>query len=116
MRRILRKIGNLCSTSAVAETLPFSDWYLVGMGGREKDGHRPYPGTDELPRRWREYSQLSTERLMSNTKQDRSCVAGGQDHEVEYEAKKTGSSKDDVKKAVKSAGNSRQAVEKKLKD
>jgi hypothetical protein len=47
--------------------------------------------------------------------QDRAKVAGGQDHEVRYEAEKTGSSKDAVKKAVKSVGNSREAVEKQLK-
>lgn len=51
---------------------------------------------------------------MSNTAQDRSKVAGQQDHEVRYEADKTGKSKDAVKEAVKSAGNSRDAVEKKL--
>ncbi|MFB2567412.1 DUF3606 domain-containing protein [Rhizobium sp. IMFF44] len=43
--------------------------------------------------------------------QDRAKVAGGQDHEVRYEAKKEGVSKDRVKKAVKSAGNSRKKVE-----
>ncbi|MGO7805047.1 DUF3606 domain-containing protein [Rhizobium ruizarguesonis] len=43
--------------------------------------------------------------------QDRARVAGGQDHEVKYEAKKEGISKDAVKKAVKSAGNSRKKVE-----
>lgn len=47
--------------------------------------------------------------------QDRAKVAGGQDHEVRYEADKTGKSKDAVKAAVKSAGNSRKAVEKALK-
>ena len=51
---------------------------------------------------------------MSNTKQDRAKVAGQQEHEVRYEADKTGKSKDDVKSAVKSAGNGREAVEKKL--
>lgn len=51
---------------------------------------------------------------MSNTKQDRARVAGGQDHEVSYEAGKTGASKAAVKSAVKSAGNTRSAVEKKL--
>jgi len=51
---------------------------------------------------------------MPNTKQDRAKVAGGQDHEVRYEADKTGASKGEVKEAVKSAGNSREAVEKKL--
>lgn len=36
---------------------------------------------------------------MSNTKQDRAKVAGGQDHEVKYEAGKTGASKTEVKEA-----------------
>jgi hypothetical protein len=51
---------------------------------------------------------------MSNTKQDRAKVAGGQDHEVRYEAAKTGATKTEVKDAVKSEGNGRKAVEKKL--
>lgn len=46
--------------------------------------------------------------------QDRAKVAGGQDHEVRYEADKTGASKEEVKSAVKSAGNSRKKVEDKL--
>ncbi|KFL29486.1 hypothetical protein JP75_20665 [Devosia riboflavina] len=46
--------------------------------------------------------------------QDRARVAAVQDHEVHYEAEKTGRSKDQVKAAVKSVGNSREAVEKKL--
>ncbi len=46
--------------------------------------------------------------------QDRAKVAAGQDHEVRYEAKKEGVSKDAVKKAVKSAGNSRKKVEAEL--
>ena len=48
--------------------------------------------------------------------QDRAKVAGGQDHEVRYEAEKTGKSKDEVKDAVKAAGNSRKDVEKHLKN
>ena len=47
--------------------------------------------------------------------QDRAKVAGGQDHEVRYEAEKTGKSKKAVRDAVKSAGNSRDAVEQKLR-
>jgi hypothetical protein len=43
--------------------------------------------------------------------QDRAKVAAGQDHEVRYEAKKEGVSKDEVKSAVKTAGNSRKKVE-----
>ena len=47
--------------------------------------------------------------------QDRAKVAGGQDHEVRYEAKKTGASADEVKQAVKAEGNSRAKVEDKLR-
>jgi len=43
--------------------------------------------------------------------QDRAKVAGGQDHEVRYEANKKDVSKDTVKKAIKSVGNSRKKVE-----
>ena len=46
--------------------------------------------------------------------QDRAKVAGGQDHEVRYEAGKTGASKAEVKAAVKDAGNSRKKVEAEL--
>ena len=48
-------------------------------------------------------------------KQDRARVAGGQDYEVRYEAKKTRRSAGSVKKAVKKVGNSRNRVEKTLK-
>lgn len=47
--------------------------------------------------------------------QDRAKVAGGQDYEVNYEAKKLNTSKDKVKKAVKSVGNSRSKIEKSVK-
>ncbi|MHC2333425.1 DUF3606 domain-containing protein [Bradyrhizobium sp. USDA 4454] len=47
-------------------------------------------------------------------KQDRARIAGGQDYEVGYEAKKTGKSAASVKKAVKKVGNSRNRVEKRL--
>jgi hypothetical protein len=47
-------------------------------------------------------------------KQDRARVAGGQDYEVRYEAKKTGKSARAVKKAVKKVGNARKRVEKRL--
>jgi hypothetical protein len=46
--------------------------------------------------------------------QDRAKVAGGQDYEVDYEAGKTGASKDSVREAVKDVGNSRKKVEQKL--
>lgn len=47
-------------------------------------------------------------------RQDRARVAGGEDHEVKYEATKKSVSKDAVKKAVKDAGNSRKEVEAEL--
>jgi Protein of unknown function (DUF3606) len=46
--------------------------------------------------------------------QDRTRVAGGQEHEVRYEKDKMGVSGKEVKQAVKSEGNSRKKVEKKL--
>jgi hypothetical protein len=45
-------------------------------------------------------------------KQDRARIAGGQDHEVGYVAKKTGTSKSAVKEAVKEAGPLRKRVSK----
>jgi phage-related minor tail protein len=47
-------------------------------------------------------------------KQDRARVAGGQNHEVRYEAKKTSRSAAAVKKAVKKVGSSRKQVENRL--
>ena len=47
--------------------------------------------------------------------QDRSKVAGGQSHEVNYEKEKMNVSGKEVKDAVKSEGNSRKKVEAKLK-
>ena len=47
-------------------------------------------------------------------KQDRARVAGGQDYEVRYTAKKTKRSAGTVKKAVKKVGTSRKRVERRL--
>jgi hypothetical protein len=47
--------------------------------------------------------------------QDRKKVAGGQEHEVNYEKEKMGVSGKQVKDAVNSEGNTRKKVEKKLK-
>ena len=47
-------------------------------------------------------------------KQDRPRVAGRQDYEVRYEAKKTGRSKAAMKTAVKKVGNTRKRVERRL--
>ena len=56
----------------------------------------------------------SSKKSTSGRAQDRSKVAGGQQHEVKYEARKTGASASEVKRAVKSVGNSRKKVEKAL--
>jgi uncharacterized protein DUF3606 len=47
-------------------------------------------------------------------KQDRARVAGGQDYEVRYTAKKTKRSAGALKKAVKKVGSSRKRVERRL--
>ena len=57
---------------------------------------------------------MATTQTTRGRNQDRAKVAGGQDHEVKYEAGKTRASKDEVKSAVKSVGNSRKKVEDKL--
>jgi hypothetical protein len=46
--------------------------------------------------------------------QDRKRIAGGQDYEVRYEAKKTGKSGKQVKQTVKKVGNSRRKIEHEL--
>ena len=57
---------------------------------------------------------MATKQTSRGRAQDRSRVGGGQEHEVRYEAKKTGKPKAAVKEVVKSEGNSRKKVEKKL--
>ena len=58
--------------------------------------------------------KASTAKTARGRKQDRARVAGGQDFEVRYEAKKSGRSASAVKKAVKKVGNSRKKVNKAL--
>ena len=55
------------------------------------------------------------EKTTRGRSQDRAKVAGGQDYEVNYEKNKTGKTREEVKKAVKTEGNSRGKVEKKLR-
>ena len=55
-----------------------------------------------------------TEHTKRGLAQDRAKVAGGQKHEVAYEAKKTGSSPAQVREAAKAVGSSRKKVEQKL--
>jgi len=57
---------------------------------------------------------MATSQSKRGRAQDRAKVAGGQDHEVRYEAEKTGASKQQVQDAVKEVGNSRKAVEQQL--
>ena len=59
-------------------------------------------------------AQRAKKQTRRGREQDRARVAGGQDHEVRYEAKKTRRSASAVKKAVKKVGNSRSRVEKRL--
>jgi hypothetical protein len=53
-------------------------------------------------------------RTARGRKQDRALVAGGQDYEVRYAAKKSRKSSSAVKKAVKKVGSSRKKVKKAL--
>lgn len=63
----------------------------------------------------RQEDQMATaKKTARGRKQDRARVAGGQDYEVRYEAKKTGRSASAVKKTVKKVGTSRKRVEKRL--
>jgi uncharacterized protein DUF3606 len=59
-------------------------------------------------------AKKSNERTARGRSQDRKRVAGRQDYEVRYEAKKTGRSKGAVKKVVKKVGTSRKKVERRL--
>jgi hypothetical protein len=56
----------------------------------------------------------ATKKTSRGSKQDRARVAGGQEYEVRYEAKKTRRTSGAVKKAVKKVGTSRKRVEKRL--
>ena len=64
---------------------------------------------------FRSHSSLRRSVCLRGSTQDRKLVAGGQDHEVRYEAKKFGVKPSAVKKAVGKAGNSRKKVEAQLK-
>jgi hypothetical protein len=59
---------------------------------------------------------MSNQHTARGRAQDRARVAGGQDHEVRYEARKEGVSKEEVKEAVQDVGNSRKKVEQKLEN
>jgi hypothetical protein len=60
-------------------------------------------------------AKAASKKTARGRKQDRARVAGGQDYEVRYEARKTRKSASAVKKTVKKVGNSRKKVEKTLK-
>ena len=59
---------------------------------------------------------MTKEQTSRGRAQDRRLVAGKQDHEVRYEAEKMDVSRDEVREAVKSEGNSRKKVERKLSE
>ena len=65
------------------------------------------------------YISVSKANIMAKSSrgrsQDRSKVAGGQVYEVQYEKNKTGASKEQIKKAIKTERNQRKKVEEKLK-
>jgi hypothetical protein len=64
------------------------------------------------------YHYLKTNTMAKSSQgrnQDRSKVAGGQEYELQYEKEKTGASKEQIKKAIKTEGNQRKKVEEKLK-
>jgi hypothetical protein len=105
---------------------------FVAHRGRQRFCHCPSsalasPPTRAIELRWQSLAEShSTLRASTNWEtsmpaakkpttrgraQDRSKVAGGQEHEVRYEAKKSGKPAAAVKKAVKSEGNSRKKVE-----
>ena len=58
---------------------------------------------------------MQTKQSSKGRSQDRSKVAAGQEYEVNYEKNKLNVSGKQVKDAVKTEGNSRKKVEKKLK-
>jgi IS5 family transposase len=60
---------------------------------------------------WQREAMMAKKQTSRGRKQDRARVAGGQNYEVRYEAKKSGKSKAAVKKAVKKVGVSRKRVE-----
>jgi hypothetical protein len=63
---------------------------------------------------YRNWRTMMAKRSSQGRKQDRARVAGGQDYEVRYEAKKMEKSKAKVKRAVRKAGPSRKKVERAL--
>ena len=58
---------------------------------------------------------MNDKKTSKGRSQDRSKIAGGQEHEVNYEKDKLKVSGQEVKDAVKSEGNSRKKVEENLK-
>jgi hypothetical protein len=73
---------------------------LPGARGTAAEREKRYHGLETfaaLPQR----RKMMAKKSLRGRKQDRARVAGGQDYEVRYEAKKTGKSKARVKRAVK---------------
>jgi Protein of unknown function (DUF3606) len=57
---------------------------------------------------------MMAKKTLRGRKQDRTRVAGGQEYEMRYDAKKTGKPKSAVKSAAKKAGPHRKKVERAL--
>lgn len=60
-------------------------------------------------------AKKKTKKSRRGRAQDRAKVAGGQDYEVRYAAKKSGRSAKAVKKAIKRVGNTRKKITKALR-
>jgi Protein of unknown function (DUF3606) len=72
------------------------------------------PASIDLSTRPSRRRKMMAKKTSRGRKQDRARVAGGQEYEVRYEAKKTGKPKSAVKAAAKKAGPSRKKVERAL--
>lgn len=83
--------------------------------GRHRFGVRDAGGTFCTDKRFHprkmENTLVANKKSSRGRKQDRARVAGGQDYEVGYAARKAKASRAAVKKAVKKVGNSRKKVE-----
>lgn len=108
--RALAKQLNAAISEAAARVISSLSMTLQG-GFRSTDSVNH--GRNEMAAR--KNANKATNKSKRGGAQDRARVAGGQDYEVRYEAKKTGRSTSAVKKAVKRLGNSHKKVNKALR-
>jgi uncharacterized protein DUF3606 len=83
---------------------------------RPVDATALVPSTSNLAAERLDREIMMAKKTARGRKQDRARVAGKQDYEVRYEAKKTGKSTTKVKRAAKKAGPSRKKVERALRE